>query len=189
MPRLAKPDTESPSRRIRLSGPSGLADISFFRDIFPNGVVIPLPEENNQIEVDRCSLKRKRDDDFPILIAKATPVTRPNKRSRLSDPETMTIKPPISNGFPAPSSTMDLPYWPAAVVTIFPACCDINPIPQNPRKKVRSIKRCLSPSFCGNVEMTELTPMEVDQLVGLSKNWRKNRRKNKNQIKLKRLNG
>jgi hypothetical protein len=32
MPRLAKPDTESPSRRIRLSGPSGLADISFFRE-------------------------------------------------------------------------------------------------------------------------------------------------------------
>lgn len=205
-PILAKPAPVSPNKQIRLSGPSGFANISLLLDIFPNGLmIIPSPEENNQqMEVDsnRCSLvKRKRDDNCPILLAKPAPLSRPNKRARLSDPDDdfvdifkpMMFQPPRT-GFPAaPSSTMKLPYWPALVTSIRPAYCgqfdvemlqDINPItPNHPTRKMLHIKRrCFTSSIAGGikVEMTKVTPMEVDPIVGSSKNWRKNRNRRKN---------
>ncbi|EFX71667.1 hypothetical protein DAPPUDRAFT_255528 [Daphnia pulex] len=168
------------------------------QNIFPNeAVIIPLPEENKQMEVNVRAVKRKRDDGCPILLAKPAPLSRPNKRARLSDPDAyfvdiskpMMFQPPRT-GFPAPS-TMNLSYWPA-LVTIHPVHCgqqldvemqDVNPIPPNhPTRKMLHIKRrCLfSSSIGGKVEMTKVTPMEVDPFVGSSKNWRKNRNRRKN---------
>ncbi|EFX63330.1 hypothetical protein DAPPUDRAFT_119303 [Daphnia pulex] len=99
------------------------------QNIFPNeAVIIPLPEENKQMEVNVRAVKRKRDDGCPILLAKPAPLSRPNKRARLSDPDAyfvdiskpMMFQPPRT-GFPAPS-TMNLSYWPA-LVTIHPVHC------------------------------------------------------------------
>jgi len=168
------------------------------QNIFPNeAVIIPLPEENQQMEVNVRAVKRKRDDGCPILLAKLDPLSRPNKRARLSDPDAYFVdifKPMMfqlpRTGFPAAPSTMKLPYWPA-LVTIRPAYCGqfdvemqgINPItPNHPTRKMLHIKRrCSSSSLnCGKVEMTKVTPMEVDTIVGSSKNWRKNRNRRKN---------
>lgn len=167
------------------------------QNFFPNEAVIniPLPEENKQMEVNVRAVKRKRDDGCPIL-AKPAPVS-PNKRARLSDRDAyfvdifkpMMFQPPIRTGFPAAPSTMKLPYWPA-LVTVRPVRCgqfdvemkDINPIPPNhPTRKMLHIKRrCFTSSIGGKVEMTKVTPMEVDTIVGSSKNWRKNRNRRKN---------
>jgi hypothetical protein len=150
------------------------------------------------MEVNVRAVKRKRDDGCPILLAKLDPLSRPNKRARLSDPDAyfvdiskpMMFQPPIRTRFPAAPSTMKLPYWPA-LVTIRPAYCGqfdvemqgINPItPNHPTRKMLHIKRrCSSSSLnCGKVEITKVTPMEVDTIVGSSKNWRKNRNRRKN---------